>query len=135
VTSSPSTVGPPQAPRRKNGWLVLRRLGSGSATATRVCAHDRAGLGWSDPGPRPRAQQYADELHTLLTNVGIQGPYVLVTHSASGKTARLFASQYPNKVAGTAPIDARHESIDDHLTPDQVAAEDTQQRRSQDLIK
>jgi hypothetical protein len=32
VTSSPSTVGWPHAPRRRNGWLVLPRLGSGSAT-------------------------------------------------------------------------------------------------------
>jgi pimeloyl-ACP methyl ester carboxylesterase len=80
-------------------------------------------------------QQFADELQTLLTNAGIQRPYVLVAHSASGKTARLFASRHPNEVAGRVPIDARHESVDDHLTPDQVAAEDTQQRRSQNLIK
>jgi pimeloyl-ACP methyl ester carboxylesterase len=106
------------------------------ATTTRVCAYDRAGLGWSEPGPRPRSpQQFADELHTLLTNAGIQGPYVLVTHSISGKTARLFASQHPNQAAGMVLIDARHESVDDHLTPEQVAAEDAQQQQFQDMIK
>jgi len=106
------------------------------ATATRVCAYDRAGLGWSDPGPRPRSpQQFANELHTLLTNAGIQGPYVLVAHSISGKTARVFASQHPNEVAGMVLIDARHESVDDHLTPEQVKAEDTEQRQFQDMIK
>lgn len=106
------------------------------AATTRVCAYDRAGLGWSEPGPRPRSpQQFADELHTLLTNAGIQGPYVLVTHSISGKTARLFASQHPNQVAGMVLVDARHESVDDHLTPEQVAAEDAQQRQFQDMIK
>jgi pimeloyl-ACP methyl ester carboxylesterase len=106
------------------------------ATTTRVCAYDRAGLGWSEPGPRPRSpQQFADELHTLLTNAGIQGPYVLVTHSISGKTARLFASQHPNLVAGMVLVDARHESVDDHLTPEQVAAENAQQQQFQDMIK
>jgi pimeloyl-ACP methyl ester carboxylesterase len=73
------------------------------ATSTRVCAYDRSGLGWSDPGRRPRSpQQFADELHTLLTNAGIPGPYVLVGHSISGKTARVFASQHPNEVADGA---------------------------------
>jgi pimeloyl-ACP methyl ester carboxylesterase len=106
------------------------------ATTTRVCAYDRAGLGWSEPGPRPRSpQQFAAELHTLLTNAGVRGPYVLVAHSISDKTARLFASQHPTQVAGVVLIDARHEYVDDHLTPEQVAAEDAQQQNFQDMIK
>jgi hypothetical protein len=36
---------------------------------------------------------------------------------------------------GSFSIDARHESVDEHLTPQQVAAEDTQQQRFQDIIK
>jgi pimeloyl-ACP methyl ester carboxylesterase len=32
-------------------------------------------------------------------------------------------------------IDARHESVDDHLTPKEVAAEDNQQQHFQDMIK
>ena len=105
------------------------------ATSTRVCAYDRAGLGWSEPGPSPRSpQQFATELHALLTNAGVEGPYVLVAHSISGKTARLFASQHPNDVVGMVLIDARHESVDEHLTPEQHAAEATQQRRFQNMI-
>jgi pimeloyl-ACP methyl ester carboxylesterase len=105
-------------------------------TSSRVCAYDRAGLGWSEPGPSPRnPQQFASELHLLLTNAGVEGPYVLVAHSISGKTARLFASQHPNDVAGMVLIDARHEFVDNHLTPVQLAAEDTQQRHFQDMIK
>jgi pimeloyl-ACP methyl ester carboxylesterase len=105
------------------------------ATSTRVCAYDRAGLGWSEPGPLPRSpQQFADELHLLLTNAGVEGPYVLVVHSISGKTARLFASQHPNEVAGMVLVDARHESVDEHLTPEQIAAEDAQQQRFQNMI-
>ena len=34
---------------------------------TRVCAYDRAGMGWSELGPEPRdAKQISSELHTLL---------------------------------------------------------------------
>src|ERR687890_244779 len=37
------------------------------AQTTRVCAYDRAGLGWSERGPEPRdAKQVTGELHTLL---------------------------------------------------------------------
>jgi pimeloyl-ACP methyl ester carboxylesterase len=105
------------------------------ATSTRVCAYDRAGLGWSEPGPLPRSpQQFADELHLLLTNAGVEGPYVLVVHSISGKTARLFASQHPNEVAGMVLVDARHESVDEHVTPEQLATEDAEQRRFQRMI-
>src|SRR5688500_4633460 len=42
---------------------------------TRVCAYDRAGMGWSDSSPQPRTPGViARELHTLLTNAGIEGP-------------------------------------------------------------
>src|SRR5690349_3053542 len=62
--------------------LVQAELGR----ITRVCAYDRAGMGWSDPSPQPRTPgQIGRELHTLLTNAGIAGPYVLVGHSLAGK--------------------------------------------------
>jgi hypothetical protein len=45
------------------------------ARTTRVCTYDRAGLGWSEPGPSPRdAAHITSELHTLLGNAGIPGP-------------------------------------------------------------
>jgi pimeloyl-ACP methyl ester carboxylesterase len=113
-------------------WAAVQ---SQIATSTRVCAYDRAGLGWSEPGPSPRSpQQFATELHALLTNAGVEGPYVFVAHSLSGKTARLFATQHPKDVAGMVLIDARHESVDQHLTPEQHAAEAAQQRRFQNMI-
>ena len=46
------------------------------AMFTRVIAYDRAGFGWSDPGPEPRdALHNARELHTALAKAGIPGPY------------------------------------------------------------
>jgi pimeloyl-ACP methyl ester carboxylesterase len=42
---------------------------------TRVCAYDRAGMGWSESGPGPRdAERVAGELHALLDRAGIEGP-------------------------------------------------------------
>jgi len=77
------------------------------AKTTRVCAYDRAGLGWSDSGPIPRdAVQQAAELHTLLTNAGVTGPYVLMGHSLGGLTVRMFADRYPDEVAGMVLVEA-----------------------------
>lgn len=76
------------------------------ANSTRVCAYDRAGFGWSDPGPAPRdAQQNMHELHTLLDKAGIPGPYVLVGHSYGGNVARLYVAHYRDQVAGMVLVD------------------------------
>jgi pimeloyl-ACP methyl ester carboxylesterase len=99
--------------------LVQPELGG----TTRVCAYDRAGMGWSDPSPHPRTpRQIADELHTLLTNAGIAGPYVLVGHSLAGKNVRLFALQHPAQVAGMVLVDARSEYVDANTSPAEVQA-------------
>jgi pimeloyl-ACP methyl ester carboxylesterase len=80
------------------------------APVTRVCAYDRAGYGWSDTGPLPRtSQQVVNELHTLLHNAGIQGPYVLAAWSLGGLFSRLYASRYPDEVAGMVLVDTAHE--------------------------
>ena len=77
------------------------------AKSTRVCTYDRAGMGWSDPGPQPRtSQQIVSELHTLLGNAGIEGPYVLVGHSFGGTNMQVYASQYPDEVAGMVLVDS-----------------------------
>jgi pimeloyl-ACP methyl ester carboxylesterase len=89
--------------------LVQARL----SAQTRVCAYDRAGMGRGEAGPGPRSPaRFADELHRLLTNAGIPGPYVLVVHSLSGKSARLFAAAHPEDVAGMVLVDTRSEQID-----------------------
>jgi pimeloyl-ACP methyl ester carboxylesterase len=74
---------------------------------TRVCAYDRAGMGWSELGPEPRdAKQISSELHTLLTKAGIGGPYVLVGHSFGGLYMQTYAARYPEEVAGIALVDS-----------------------------
>jgi pimeloyl-ACP methyl ester carboxylesterase len=79
------------------------------AKTTRVCAYDRAGLGWSEAGPEPRdARQISNELHTLLKGAGTEGPYVLVGHSYGGLYARMYAAQYSEEVSGVALVDSSH---------------------------
>jgi len=66
-------------------------------------------MGWSEPGPVPRdARQISTELHTLLTNAGIAGPYILVGHSAGGLYVRMYAAQYPEEVIGMVLVDPGH---------------------------
>jgi pimeloyl-ACP methyl ester carboxylesterase len=79
------------------------------AQTTRVCAYDRAGMGWSEPGPEPRdARHISSELHTLLKGAGTEGPYVLVGHSYGGLYARMYAALYPDETAGVALVDSSH---------------------------
>lgn len=84
---------------------VQKRL----AEKTKVCTYDRAGYGWSQAGPEPRTtEQIAHELHRLLINAEIPGPYILVGHSFGGYNIRYFASLYPEAVAGLVLVDASH---------------------------
>lgn len=77
------------------------------AKTTRVCTYDRAGWAWSETGPLPRdAAQFAKELHTLLKNANIPGPYVMVGHSLGGLTVRVFVHDYASEVAGVVLIDS-----------------------------
>jgi pimeloyl-ACP methyl ester carboxylesterase len=70
------------------------------AKFARVCTYDRAGMGWSEAGSQPRtSEQIVRELHALLGNAGVEGPYVLVGHSFGGTNLQVYASRYPDEVA------------------------------------
>ena len=80
------------------------------ARFTRVCSYDRAGMGYSDPGPSPRtARRIANELADLLDRSGNAGPVVLVGASIAGFDVRVFASDRPERAAGLVLVDASHE--------------------------
>jgi pimeloyl-ACP methyl ester carboxylesterase len=92
------------------------------AKTTRVCAYDRAGTGWSEPGPEPRdPQQIARELHTLLGNAGIDGPYVLVGQSFGGLYVRMYADRYPKEVEGMVLVDSSHPEMWTRMPPEVAA--------------
>jgi pimeloyl-ACP methyl ester carboxylesterase len=79
---------------------------------TTTVSYDRAGIGFSPPGPKPRdARQVALELHTALHNANIAPPYVLVGHSFGGPLNRVFAGMYPDEVAGMVLVDPGQEEF------------------------
>ncbi|MBS0363316.1 MAG: alpha/beta fold hydrolase [Proteobacteria bacterium] len=79
----------------------------------RSCAYDRAGMGWSDPGPKPRdAATIVDDLEKLIAASGEKGPFILMGHSMAGLYVRLYAGRHPEQVAGLVLIEA--------TTPEQV---------------
>ena len=80
------------------------------AKFARVCTYDVSGTAWSDPGPPLTCSARVNEVHTLLQQAGIEGPYVLVGLSVGALVARLYASLYPGEVAGVVMVD--HAFID-----------------------
>jgi pimeloyl-ACP methyl ester carboxylesterase len=78
-----------------------------SAHGLRSIAYDRAGLGRSDPGPKPRdGLAIVGDLEAMLRAVGEPGPFILVGHSMAGLHVRLFAARHPEKVKGVVLVDA-----------------------------
>lgn len=78
-----------------------------AARGWRSCAYDRAGLGFSDPGPLPRdGRRVIDDLDAWLKAKGETGPYLLVGHSMAGLHTRLFAARHPEAVRGLVLVDA-----------------------------
>jgi pimeloyl-ACP methyl ester carboxylesterase len=77
------------------------------AKFARVCTYDASGNAWSesDPGPEPTCPGRVAEIHRLLSNAKIEGPYVLAVFSTGALFARLYARSYPTEVAAMALID------------------------------
>ncbi len=96
--------------------INFRTLQGRLARYTRTCAYDRAGYGWSEPGPEPRdLDTIASELGALLGAAGEEGPYVLAGHSVGGLYALGFAAMNPDDVVGVVLIDSSHPRQMDEL--------------------
>ena len=87
-------------------WIPVQ---NGVAAFAQVCSYDRAGFGFSDPGPVPRASaEIAAELRALLSSASIKPPYILAGASAGGFHIRVYAGMYPDDVAGLVLVDSSH---------------------------
>lgn len=85
-------------------WAVVQPQ---VATFTRARSYDRAGYGFSEPGPTPRTSvRVAEELHAALHNAGISPPYILVAAAFGSYGMRVFADRYMPEVAGIVLSDA-----------------------------
>lgn len=76
------------------------------AERNRVCAYDRAGVGYSDPGPLPRDLD-ADvaDLHALIEAAELDTPLILIGHSYGSQVVRRFDQRHPKQVAALVLID------------------------------
>lgn len=92
------------------GWgKVKTAIGGGY----RVCSYDRAGAGFSDPGPLPRdGEAIARDLDHALHAARIEGPYILVGHSAGALYMRLFSNLRPSEIVGMVLVDPSVEHQD-----------------------
>lgn len=86
-------------------WAVVQdRL---AAKGLASLAYDRAGLGYSDPGPAPRdGAAVAADLEALLAALGQTGPFVAVGHSMAGLLLRVFVPRNRDRVLGVVLVDA-----------------------------
>jgi pimeloyl-ACP methyl ester carboxylesterase len=110
----------PVAGRERNAPLVILEAGAfglsadWAVTQTRLAragfaslAYDRAGLGASDPGPKPRdSKAIVDDLEALLAALKLPGPFIVAGHSMAGLHTRLFAVRDRTRVAGLVLVDA-----------------------------
>jgi len=79
------------------------------AETTRVCSYDRAGLGWSEPGPADETvEQTIGDLHGLLLAAGEPSPYLMVGASIGGIFARAYQHAFPAEVGGLVFTNSAH---------------------------
>ena len=77
------------------------------AAGWRSCAYDRAGMGFSPPGPAPRdGVAIVTDFEKLVAASGEKGPFILVGHSMAGLRLREYAGRNPDKIAGLVLVDA-----------------------------
>lgn len=88
------------------GYFLIDEL----AKVTRVCMYDRAGFGWSDISPLSRnSKNMVTELDALLTNAGLEPPYIFVGDSFGSYNVRLYTHCFREKVIGMVLTDGLHE--------------------------
>jgi pimeloyl-ACP methyl ester carboxylesterase len=84
-------------------WAAVQRAVAPHALAVTT---DRAGLGWSDLGPRGlTATDHAVHLRAALGHAGIAPPFLLVAHSYGGVVAQMFATRFEADVSGMLLLD------------------------------
>ena len=99
----------------------------------RTVVYDRAGLGKSDPDPRPyRIEDEGTALRRALDQCDIHGPIILVAHSYGGFISEILASE-DKRVKGLVLVDANIPSFFDDKEAAVISARYTP--LAEDLIK
>jgi len=88
------------------GTFDWRKVQPAIGRATRACAYDRVGYGFSDPATAPSdVSGTIADLHALLHSKAITAPVILVGHSLGGLYATSYALRYPRDVAGMVLVE------------------------------
>ena len=117
-------------------WYLIQRPLS---RKNRVCAWDPAGLGFSSPSPEPQDAIYeTEDLEEALKGAHLNGPYVMVAHSAGAGVALLFTDQHRRAVAGMVLVDPSipdETAIRDRVAPEFAAFGDAAPRAAMDQLR
>src|ERR1051326_4579070 len=115
--------------------LYWQTIQPGLAKITRVCAYDRAGIGWSESDPRTRdAESIARQLHELLDAAGVARPLVMAGASAGGFYVREYAREYPDEVAAVALLDSSSPRQVDELPGSRAWYDGERRKRPRELV-
>ena len=107
------------------------------AKFTRIWTYDPSGTVWSDPYSSasqqgqesvPSCVERVTEIHRLLQNAGISGPYVLVGFSIGGLIGRLYALNYPEEVAGMVIVDHAFTDVGSDALPSSPVPSNSQSK-------
>lgn len=97
------------------------------AKFAKTLVYDRAGLGKSDNAPKAKSiEQMVEELHALVAACKLARPFILVGHSLGGAIVELYASTYPDEIAGLVLVDPEDgrllESLQAKMPPEEWEA-------------
>ena len=86
--------------------LSMNHLHKAWQTDGRSCIIDRAGAGWSDPGPEPRSiKAIVTEFDKALSGSGEAGPFIVVGHSLGGLVGVNWAARNTEDIVGLVALD------------------------------
>ena len=96
-------------------WVVIAQE---IAQHTRTCVYDRLGTGKSeDPTGCRQLADLRGDLEAVLTEVGEDGPYVLVGTSGGGFLMAGFAYEHPADVQGIVLLETPHAIVPEQVPP------------------
>jgi pimeloyl-ACP methyl ester carboxylesterase len=91
------------------------------ARFARVCAFDRAGIGWSDPAPAGTrdAASSSTDLQRMASDGRIARPFVYVAHSAAAFHALVYLQHHASDVSGLVFVEGSHHAELARTSPQQ----------------
>lgn len=100
-------------------WSILQPQ---LAELASTYSYDRPGFGWSASSRREcTVQRMTEDLHELVTTLGVPRPYILVGHSYAAYILRAYAQRFADELAGIILVDP--------LTPEEWIAPQRVQHR------